>query len=163
MMVSSVHNKSLFKHSSFTISLLLSYLSIQSSVACMLPNSIVCPHIKLKKPRGPPVKAKPTGQNPAATASVSASPLCHHTVNLTTCSQDEAHTLYPEESYRKWRVRFRWWVICRPPSLGTLKQWSGTIVGVWTQWDNVMGDRITAQAREILLTFDTVGWLRFTW
>lgn len=36
----------------------------QGSVACLLPNMIVCPRIKRKKsPEGPPVKENPTGQN----------------------------------------------------------------------------------------------------
>lgn len=50
-------DKSLFEHTSFIISLLLSHGGphIQSSVECMLPNPIVCPRVK---PRGPPVIAK---------------------------------------------------------------------------------------------------------
>lgn len=83
-MKSNVHNISLIKHSSFTISLLVSYGGLIFSVACLLPNPIVCPRIKLKKPRGPPVKAEPTGKNPTAKASVSTSQQCHHT----TCSEN---------------------------------------------------------------------------
>lgn len=60
MMASNVHNKSLFTHSSFTISLLLSYGSLVFSEvlrACSLTRLFALASNR-KKPRGLPVKAK---------------------------------------------------------------------------------------------------------